>query len=402
MVGQWDRLCYSVGPLRCFAGCGTRLPFILFMLSFIHSVHSVCIHCKDSIPGCTGGNNCPTISDVNTNAQLFSTNSLGSIPKTTNLLPASLMQHFSRNVMESIVAIACAPVGDTNIDWTADTYRTSGAVISAAFYGHCTYEDASLELNRRMEAATDAVAVQKIASAIESLKGRTDAMVHNAYGVYRFIYFKIGAIFDRPGTVRIGASSSKASTSETSASIRKAKSIDEFYQMLHYFILLVATLGLIAHHLVSSFVQDVVFDTITLLKEKWEVAQELMLLYFREIEQDTTKSLHLGNVFRRGGRDTLLQEARNNAGSSTFFRPLGGNPRTWNGKFNDKSKIACAAYNNGKEHQASALDDSGTCKYNHRCNQYVDDKGAGGMCWAQHPRCSCTYDAAHKLDRKKE
>ena len=88
MVGQWDRLCYSVGPLRCFAGCGTRLPFILFMLSFIHSVHSVCIHCKDSIPGCTGGNNCPTISDVNTNAQLFSTNSLGSIPKTTNLLPA--------------------------------------------------------------------------------------------------------------------------------------------------------------------------------------------------------------------------------------------------------------------------------------------------------------------------
>ena len=85
--------------------------------------------------------------------------------------------------MESIVAIACAPVGDTNIDWTADTYRTSGAVISAAFYGHCTYEDASLELNRRMEAATDAVAVQKIASAIESLKGRTDAMVHNAYGV---------------------------------------------------------------------------------------------------------------------------------------------------------------------------------------------------------------------------
>jgi len=134
MVGQWDRLCYSVGPLRCFAGCGTRLPFILFMLSFIHSVHSVCIHCKDSIPGCTGGNNCPTISDVNTNAQLFSTNSLGSIPKTTNLLPASLMQHFSRNVMESIVAIACAPVGDTNIDWTADTYRTSGAVISAALY----------------------------------------------------------------------------------------------------------------------------------------------------------------------------------------------------------------------------------------------------------------------------
>ena len=81
MVGHWD-LCYSVGPLRCFAGCGTRLPFILFMLSFIHSVHSVCIHCKDSIPGCTGGNNCPTISDVNANAQLFSTNSLGSIPKT--------------------------------------------------------------------------------------------------------------------------------------------------------------------------------------------------------------------------------------------------------------------------------------------------------------------------------
>ena len=39
MVGQWDRLCYSVGPLRCFAGCGTRLPFILLCFhSFIRSI----------------------------------------------------------------------------------------------------------------------------------------------------------------------------------------------------------------------------------------------------------------------------------------------------------------------------------------------------------------------------
>ena len=119
MVGQWDLVCYSVGPSPCFAGCGTRLPFFVMFMSFIHSISGVCIHCKDSIPGCTGGDNCPTIVDVNSNAQIFSSNAIGSIPKTCHLLPPALMQHFPRTVMEMIVATACAPVGDQVIDFTS-------------------------------------------------------------------------------------------------------------------------------------------------------------------------------------------------------------------------------------------------------------------------------------------
>lgn len=111
MVGHWDQSCFSVGPSPCFAGCGTRLRFFIIFVSFIHSISGVCIHCKDSIPGCTGGTNCPTIADVTANAQIFTTAALGSVPKAANLLPHSLLQYFPRHVMEMIVATACAPVG---------------------------------------------------------------------------------------------------------------------------------------------------------------------------------------------------------------------------------------------------------------------------------------------------
>ena len=80
--------CYSVGPPLCFAGCGTRLPFLVFFMSLLSSFDmscAVCIHCKDTIPGCTGGADCPTISDVNANANIFSTQALGSVPKVTHL-----------------------------------------------------------------------------------------------------------------------------------------------------------------------------------------------------------------------------------------------------------------------------------------------------------------------------
>ena len=82
---------------------GTRLLYLIFLLSFFKPIDSVCIHCKDSIVGCKGGDQCPTIADVNTNGVLFEEASLGKVPKASGLLPPQLLQYFTRPVMEAIV-----------------------------------------------------------------------------------------------------------------------------------------------------------------------------------------------------------------------------------------------------------------------------------------------------------
>ena len=72
-------------------------------------------------------------------------------------------------------------------------------------------------------------------------------------------------------------------------------------------------MGITSFFIVHQFLSDVVFDTMFVLRESWKVASELLLVYFREIALDPTRSLHLGNVFKRGGQDTLLQQARQEA-----------------------------------------------------------------------------------------
>ena len=146
------------------------------------------------------------------------------------------------------------------------------------------------------------------------------------------------------------------------------------------------------------------------MKETWQVAFELTILYLKEIDMDVTRHLTLANVFRRGGQDTLLSEARRNAGA--FFRTRGGDPRLERanddddttkggvqptGKFNKQSNKPCADFNMGRP--CKRLDTKGNCQFNHICNQFVSDKGANGMCLGCHPRAECDYDANKNLSK---
>ena len=132
-------------------------------------------------------------------------------------------------------------------------------------------------------------------------------------------------------------------------------------------------------------------------------AFELLYLYLKEIDRDYTGLVNIANVFRRGGQDTLIAEARRR--SLAFFRGFGGIPRgegppdvKHNGKFNGKSTKACTDYNMGRP--CTKLDETGTCRFNHKCNQFVSDKGPGGVCFGAHARCNgCNYDDAKKLTK---
>jgi hypothetical protein len=160
--------------------------------------------------------------------------------------------------------------------------------------------------------------------------------------------------------------------------------------------------------IVMKFFDDVVYGALR-MKEPWKVAHELLMVYFREIDIDPQRVMHMGNVFRRGGQDTLLSEARRNA--AAFFRAgganlqLGGAPIDTskdtktikpNGNGDDKSKRPCADFNAGRP--CKQLKPDGSCVFAHACNQFVSDKGPNGYCFGPHARCAgCSYDDAKKL-----
>ena len=356
----------------------------------------------DTIPGCTGGDACPLVTDLAANTAIFETNAVGRSPNVYHLLPKYLRDVFTKPVCEAIVGIATAPANANSVDFGDEAYNTCKAVVEAAFYGHATVDEASLELNSRMEDCEDEMSLQKIKAAIELLKSKSDCIWQGTQGVFTFIWAKLGDVHSSTGLIKLQAGSASKSSSVLSATIKRPKSAEEFFEMLHDFCFVVQALGLVTMTLLMSFLSDVVYRPIRSLKEKWQIAHELLLVYFKVIEEDSRRRLNFGNVFRDGGsHDTYLQEARLNA--ETFFRSLGGTPRgegsdvTWNGKFDSNSKKACVFYNQGKEHSAKYLNSDGSCPFNHKCNQWVSGKGPYGMCWADHPKTKCTCDASIKL-----
>ena len=164
----------------------------LWLLSLFLPSHAVlCIHCKNSIQGCGGGDACPTITDVAANVKVFQDLALGTAPSLYQLLPPSLTVVFTRPVCEALVGIITAPVGAAPLDFSADKYREAQAIVKAAQYGHCSYSDATAELIRRM-AAAEGDALTRLKISIDFVKDKTDVAHSQVQGVYTFIWGKVG------------------------------------------------------------------------------------------------------------------------------------------------------------------------------------------------------------------
>jgi hypothetical protein len=61
-------------------------------------------------------------------------------------------------------------------------------------------------------------------------------------------------------------------------------------------VMTIVALGLASATIVHKFMDDVVFATVR-MKEPFSVAHELLICYFREIDFDPARVLHMGNVF---------------------------------------------------------------------------------------------------------
>ena len=336
------------------------------------------------------------------------------IPSVSVALPAEMHQVFTKTVIENVVGIACTPPTGQTVDFSDEAFKSSTSVVRASFMSHCTMEEAGLELAQRLEAAEDDLAVRKIQGSIDLLKAgaanRPDACTQVGQGLYTFIWAKVGQCTEmlKAGKVKIASLASKASTSDLTATIRYPESEADFMFMLNDWALVVSSLGLLSFALVMRFIKDTVQYTMMNLKQSYQVTCCLFLVYLKRVENDPTRTLTLATVYRAGSCDTYLAEAKQMA--AAFFRTRVGNtpepevkpgddkPK-WNGKSTPTAKKPCAAFNFATPHRHSALDASGCCKFAHKCNQWVDDKGPGGMCFGDHKKSECDYDPAHKRDK---
>ena len=394
------------------------LPMRIRVFAFLFHLEPVdativCPHCKDTIMPAHAATACPLVTELTKNAEIFTKRTLGASPTVAYSMTHELAMQFTRPVVDAIVGLACAPVQGVQIDFNDATYSSANAVVKAAVYGHCSFSEAAAILAERLDGAADELAVGKIRGAMESLKSAGDTAVNSATGTLLFIWSKVSNV---PGkrsdfTYKLEAAG-KPKAAVHSVTLVRPETEAEFYEMSHLFIMTIVALGLATATIVIKFMDDVVFATIR-MKEHFRVAHELLLCYMREIDFDPTRSLHMGNVFRRGGQDTLLSEARRNA--AAFFRTCGGTPQLDgakilgdritknpkpdlkpNGKADDSSKKPCADFNAGRP--CKKLKPDGSCVFAHRCNQFVADKGPGGYCFGVHARCTgCDYDAGKKL-----
>jgi hypothetical protein len=217
---------------------------------------------------------------------------------------------------------ACAPVQGVQIDFTDATYNQASAVVKAAVYGHCSFAEASAILAERLDAAANIEAIEKIRGAMDSLKTAGETAVHSATGTFLFVWAKVSNVISKRAdfTYKLEAAA-KSKSAVHSVTLVRPETEAEFYEMTHLFIMTVIALGLASATIVIKFIDDVVFGTVR-MREPFTVAHELVVCYFREMDFDPARVLHMGNVFRRGGQDTLLSEARRNA--AAFFRAGGG------------------------------------------------------------------------------
>ena len=385
------------------SSAGTIMMLFLLM---VPAESVVCTICKDCIPGCPGGEACPLATETAGNTQIFNDGTLGTTPTVTHSLPATMRAVFTPALCEALVGICTAPAGGTSVDLSDMTlYPTPTSVVRAARYGHCSIEEGVMELSERT-AEADVDDMSRIKAAVEMVKAVGGNSLSGIQGVYSFIWAKTGQLVARATeSIRLTTSTvaSRLSAADLAVNLKRPASEAEFFERLHYYVMLLVVLGLVAAPVIMTFIKEAVFDVKRRLNLSWQVCHELFVLYLDRIETDVSRVLHFGNILERGMFDTLLTQAK--ANEVVCFRTRGENPRagaptnvTWNGKYTATSKQPCMAYNKGTEHTSGSLDADGTCRFNHCCMQWVDDKGPRGICGGAHPKGECTYDANHKLD----
>lgn len=412
--------------MSSFASCALRL---LFLFSLISPIHSVCSICYGSGVGCPGDSaRCPWVTDVATNVASIGAAAGGAIV-IAKLLPSKICRLFPKNVLQTIASLA---VKLSNSGTPFDpSGKTESDIVSAVRAGRFSKTDGIIELNTRISAATELLDVEKIRSFISildlisenSLKDTSSMEGGFLYVLYTesvaFCSGKDGsAYFDF--CMEADDDSKGSSKKSYAATLIRPHTEHAMYSLLNAFSMTCHALGLANILAMGPFLERVVYEQVRSSSVPWFVAFEVMIIYLRHVEDGSGKYNLVNVVHDLGGLDDVRAQgfaAARQFYPATFFRTHGGNPKVdlvlspSGGKGDDdyegdvkgslsSAKQGCAAWNLSRKHKKKHIDLSAQlCKFLHKCDQFVDDKGKGGQCLGDHKRPDCTYDPAHKVSK---
>jgi hypothetical protein len=419
---------------RCSAGrrpalVGTSMTRMLLwacmFFSYVEGAKAVltCTTCYDQIAGCAGGAACFLFTGRTANVTALA--AAGTVAITaTKLLPVRFMRVLTRQVLDSIKAVARRPAAGARLDISA-LAMTIVQLEQAHRSGAVDTDEMLRELNTRVVAETTGVGIGRINAMLlacgamsKSAQGSSKASV--CFGALSLCYALAGRVVRLPLGATIGGvasgdtSESGSSLATTQASVVRPVDMAEFAEMLNAWVMMVDALGLCHSMVAHEFLRVVVYDTMRLHSEQWSVAHELFLIYLEKVETTEADECNVATVVAMGATDTFLARARLQAaaqfpsvnvggggGASEMGQKRGETSAAWTGGFNRESKQGCHAFAFGKTHQSNQLDKKGKCKFHHSCDKWVSGSGKGAVCGSlKHGRSAC--DNPLKADKAEE
>ena len=313
----------------------------------------------------------------------------------------------------------------TAVDWDS---LSLVEVARAPARGLGTRADAIGVLQERVGAATEAIDVARGQALISSLqqfpsegKSKSKDSTGAILGSYTFFLAEASKIVEHYGSLSSASldleeedSAAGAGTSrQLKGTIRHPKRELDFFFLLLVWTMILVSVGMETFLTVASFLVFNTFDHMLLRKWDWRVTYFYFIILLERVETSGDSELNISTVATRlGGLDTLREEATLRAeehyGRGIFRRrqpiveiaedepkPDKKHVLAWNGKSTASADHTCHAFNLGPQgkHGKSHLLADGTCKFAHKCDAFVSDKGPGGRCHGDHARHKCTNPA---------
>jgi hypothetical protein len=407
---------------------GSMPLFMLFLwpnLLFGQAEAVTCSSCHDQIPGCRGGAHCPLFTRVAANAAILVGTTTAAL-SLKDLLPLKFLRFLTKGFLEAAKVMANRSAPGTTVDWGS---LSMVEVARAPARGLGTRADAIGVLQERVGTATEAIEVargQALISSLQQVSGesrgsRSKESAGSVLGSYTFFLAEASKIVEHYGSLSSASldleeddsAAGVGSSRQLKGTIRHPKREIDFFFLLLVWTMILVSVGMETFLTVASFLVFNVFDHMLLRKWDWRVAYFYCVILLERVETSGDDELNISSVATRlGGLDTLREEATLRAeehfGKHIFRR----RPLTveqveedlptdkkrvvaWNGKSTASADHTCHAFNLGPKgkHGKGHLLADGTCKFAHKCDAFVNNKGPGGRCLGDHARHQCTNPA---------
>jgi len=386
-----------------------RFLFVLLLMTMFPYSQAGCPHCYDQLEGCMGGDTCPFVAGTAANVACLTAATGAAVAiSVTQLLPREYLRVFSRQVLDILQASLRRPLPGNSPDirgWSVTQLMNafhSHAVPPAEVARELTtlVAGASEEESREIKLALDSI---RLVISLEKETGARSSTASEHVGFNLILWALAGRVADR--SLKMVSLSIEKDEGETGGAAKitekltRVTSMEAFSEVISIFCSAAHALG--KHHILATtrFFRVVVYDTILRDHLPWQLAHELLMIYFEDLDNSTT--LTLGSIIDSGAVDARMARAKasmavhyKNVG---IFRPASnpdgaGNKRKFNGKDTPTSSQYCLSYNLKNEHPHKHLHPDGACRHKHVCDQWVTQDGDGhGRCGGNHPRKECKH-----------